>query len=200
MDFALFCKRLDNLQIDDAKQQVTVRNANILDGRGFGILWYVCAHGPDDPALFQYFVGLVGSLFGGCGDDVATTPLHKAANAGKPKILRAILDLNIICVDAKTNYNQRTPLYWAVINYKFDCARLLIDAGASPHHLPLQSECVMKFVAARHDARLVSIIVLALQRCAARSFTQSGNGKDVLRMVARCVWSTRGEEESWIIK
>lgn len=71
--------------------------------------------------------------------------------------------------------------------------RLIIDAGMNGW---TRHDLAKEFIDARSAARSVSIVFLWLGRSNRRVF---GNGKDVMRMVPRCIWETRGHTSEWTI-
>ena len=124
------------------------------------------------------------------------SPLHWAAYWGKPRLLRALLDLG---TPVDILYERgRTPLLFALVSKKVECARLLLDAGAQLRLVTENNYCTIPqwardFASAREHARAASLAMLGLLRCGSRVVGRS-NGIDVLRVVARCVWGTRGQQ------
>lgn len=121
------------------------------------------------------------------------SPIHYAVLHGcSPKCIRALLDLG-------TNPNRKNEHGISVMDmctrmdleeydtYHLQALCVLIDAGA-----PLSDglpQSLSDFVVRREASRAASLIVLGLNRC---DCDCGGNGRDVLRVISRCVWSTRG--------
>lgn len=197
LDFDAFEFFLESGDVDAAKRLITPANAQTRD-RGWGVLWHLCQYGPhDDPGLLYHFVKLGATLeLDSAGK--RTSPLHRAAYNGKPRLLRALLDLGTP-VDILDGF-ENTPLRFSLRDILVECARLLLDAGAQLSlvkengrvfiTIPQQAR---DFVSAREHVRAASIAMLGLLRCGSRVLG-SGNGIDVLRVVARCVWGARGQE------
>lgn len=108
-------------------------------------------------------------------------------------------------VDTINAYGE-TPLFCALYNSAYACAVVLLDAGAKPGMRNVKGTQIPKwahrFVAARINARAAAIAVLCLTRVGSR--VVGNNGRDVLRIIARCVWSTRFDDKyerfAWRIK
>lgn len=136
-----------------------------------------------------------------CGVMVANvygrTPLHTATRQGNCRVCKVLLQegSNVNAIDCSGS----TPLYEAMMYEKHFCTALLIDYGAKVEHITI----INKFP--HVEKRLP--FALSLQerrkhhRFTALSFLQlkkrksvmlgSGNGRDVLRIVAQFIWSER---------
>lgn len=191
LDFNSFKSYLNIGDIDAAKRLVTPANVQTRDRYDYGVLWYFCWYGPDDPGLLFHFMELGVTLE---LDSVGwrSSPLHQTAGCGKPRLLRALLDLGIP-VDI-LNCDKVTPLFWSLMGDQVECAWLLLDAGAQLSFVEKVGtfipEWVREFVTKREQTRTSSVIILGLLRCNSKVTGQ--NGRDVLKMVARCMWRLRG--------
>lgn len=182
MDFHHFSLLLKQGRFEEAIECVTTENANDSQySTGRGALELFVLYGPDGPngvAMLHRLLSKGVKL-----NHVA--PLYYAATRKKVGLVRALLDLRApIGCDA---------IDWAVFRTGFGtgfeedrrnlshiCAKMLIDAGA---------KCTVRipFYESRLLARKAAIAILSLQ-------TQKlgGGAKDVLRIIGRCVWGTRG--------
>jgi hypothetical protein len=184
LDFDKFGQALSTKQYDVAKRMVTPANAKTR-----GVISYVCAHlTEDDPELLQYFIQMGATLE---FDNV----LHLAAANNKPRILRALLDAGL---DAdKLNCSEETALNLSLFYENYQCARILIDAGADVSmvnpDLYFKKIWANEFNLARYRARAASVAVL----CVPHASRTVRARRDVFRIIARCVWSTRGLGFTW---
>lgn len=121
------------------------------------------------------------------------TPLHWVARSGRADVCRLLLDAGSM-VDVVSN-DGFTALYVALRNGKRDVAELLLERGALLQHVKLDwglksiPRWVASFVARRNACRSCCWAVLELAR--RRSRVIGGNRRDVLRLVAKCLWALR---------
>lgn len=197
MDFSWLYEPQDH---GGVRSIITQDNVRECDSNGCGVVWHMCRSPffPDDAKTLTYFIKLGASYFINVQDAacrVIVEPIHLAARTGKKNMLRVLLDLGIP-VDTPSFCVRNTPLFYAVNSDRGrDCARLLLDAGANldlVHNNIKIPTWVGKFVANRYSARNASIAILYLHSDAKATKSLCGNGRDMLRMIARCVWSTRG--------
>lgn len=168
------------------KSSINHENVNHSDEeymRG-SVLWHLCYFGPDDPELLRYFVGL--------GVHIPIDTIHAAAKYDRPKLVRELINLGSD-VNALETHSSQTPLEKALVYRASDTPRVLLDAGAQwKEFLARNSDTNWSaWLAAREQFRTCSLAVLGLQRCGSRVIG-CRNGVDVLRIVARCIWSLRG--------
>ena len=190
LNFDAFEEYLSDDNVDAAKSIVTPANAQARRARdGYGVVFYLCWYGPNDPGLLHHFVKL-GATLELDSAFIRDSPLHAAAFRGNYKQMRALLDLGVP-VDIFCSYNY-TPLYYSLGYQKRKCTRLLLDAGAKLGcaKQDLVPNWVYDFVTKREQTRTFSVIILGLLRCNSKVTGQ--NGKDILRIVARCLWGLRG--------
>lgn len=79
--------------------------------------------------------------------------------------------------------------------------RIAIDAGViDTDKIPPKVHAgVHLFVWLRTRARYAALTVLGALRCRSRVIRKTANGNDVLRLVARCVWGSRGcADDEWL--
>lgn len=191
LDFDAFGVLLQKGNINAAKNFVTPENAKAREN-GYGVLWHVCFFGDtDDPSLLYHFVNL-GSTLELDSAGKRSSPLHHTAGLGNRRQLRALLDLGI---PVNIINNKDTPLCWSLTNNQVKCTRLLLDAGAQlklakENEFNTIPQWVHEFVTKREETRISSVIILGLLLC--KSKVTGQNGKDVLKIMARCTWSLRG--------
>lgn len=184
LDFVEFIDCLSSDKVAKAITMVTTRNmhSRYLNR---GVVSVFCENGPDDPELLRHFVGL------SAVDVLGANSLHWAASSNKPRVLRALIDMGGN-VNLQNTHDGSSPLEWtSVVHY--ECAKVLLDAGAKCKMNCMSSWEWKKFLSHREKARIATIAILCLPRCQ----QLLSKSKDVLRIVARCVWSTRGHRE-WI--
>lgn len=193
LDFDAFVEHLQVNDIDAAKALVTSTNAQARDKNGYGVLWYMCTNGLlDDHDPLYHFVAL-GSTLELDSAGKYSSPLYRTAVLGRPRLMRALLDLGTP-VDILNKYG-RTTLYAALAHNYVDCVWLLLDAGAQLDLVKEREDFKIPawardFVSKREKTRKSSVVILGLLHC--KSKVTGKNGRDVLRMVARCMWSLRG--------
>lgn len=193
LDFAELRNHLVWGRINSAKRMVTSQNVLCVDDDGITVIQAYCMCGPDDANVLRHFMDLGATL----SWTTNYSPLCLAAQRGSKEITRALLTVGA-CVDEKGGCDV-TPLDIAIYyvmkaNRRYyshrNCALLLIDAGAN---ISLVRDTIPKwaldFVEARNKARGGSLVIMGLVMCRSRSIGQ--NGKDVLKMIARCVWKER---------
>lgn len=200
--FKPFALYLQQGRIEEAKKLITSANIHELHECGglerrFGVLRHVANYGPDDPELIRHFVamGAVGWI----------ESMFAAAQQGKVKVVQMFLGLGVSI--HSLDYRKRTLLLKALYGGHFKCAKILLDAGADlcaseeyinrlpkwqhKKHANIIPQWAYRFVIARTKARHACVIIL-MRRCCC------GVNRDVMRIIARCVWSTRGHAKSWI--
>lgn len=195
VDFDAFVELLEKNDIVGAKAMIDTGNVLSTDRKGDGIVAILCWDGPDDPELLRHFVALGAPLeIQKNMRSFRISSLHYAAAQNKPKLIRSLLDIaGADCVNVLDPYG-RTPLRQSFNSAFVECGKVLIDAGADLFIVGsmYRREWVSEFVASREEARSASVVVLGLLRCSGAHKSLCGNGKDVIRIVARCIWSTRG--------
>lgn len=127
------------------------------------------------------------------------TGLHRAVFSGSLACCRLLLDGGAD-VDARKKKDGSTPLARALHAKCFMIARLLVDRGAQLHPLKgTYSGSVPESIVAsvsRGNSWRATVAVLSLQRrCSPIIGTL--NGRDVLRLVGRIVWSSRYLTLAW---
>lgn len=188
LDFGEFRSFLRNGDIDAAKRLLTPATAQARDRDGRGVLWYLCSFGSDDADLLYHFLEL-GATLELDNSRKRPSPLHAAAWRGNFRQLHTLLDLGIPANIFDGNRN--TPLHYSLGRKK--CSRLLLDRGAKLSLLKKDlniPDWAIDFVLKREKTRKTSVAILGLLKC--NSEVTRKNGKDVLCMVAKCVWSSRG--------
>lgn len=194
LDFRAFCSCLKIGDIAGAKSLVTNENIHARDEDGDGVVACCCWFGPDEPELLHVLVEMGATL-------KEKNAMHYAASKGKPNLLRVLL-LNGTNVDILNGIGQ-TPLNRAVENRNVECVHMLLDAGANvkltKNMFSYDGKIWMwisRIQRAREKARIASIVIVGLSRCGCGVLGLCG--RDVLRIVARCVWSTRANTDEWI--
>lgn len=169
-----------------AKALITFENATA-EQLAVNFVWLLCKYGDDDPDMLVYLVDK------GCpfilkkqGDH---TCLSIAAKKGKHKIVKKLLDLG---VDAnEKNHYGCTSLQCIEKNNEGTrlCAMHLLDAGAAAAPNTIIAQWISDLANQRKATHTLVILLLGLQKCC--STVLAHNGKDVLRMIARVIWSHR---------
>lgn len=210
IDFNVFERLLRNHDINNIKKMITPDNISYRIRHypgdvGWGVVRHLSIHGDDDDenvVLLNHFVELGASLE--MHTKKCRTPLHTAATLGKFKMTQELLRLG---ADVnKCDEDNHTPLYFTLITisaYHEDkksnvkkCATILIDAGA---HLKLVNgnhqywipQWAIDFDIQRREIRHLCIVVLGLKTCHSL-LIGCENGKDVLRIISKCIWGMRG--------
>lgn len=204
LDFFAFNKCLEKGNFVGAKQLVCPENGNQIDPmtqRSVLSLYCIMNDAPDDPDIIHYFVHCGAPIRDvPCEEKAWLHPIHYAAINNKPKFARALLDHGAE-VNMPSNEVGCTALFWAIRHQSWTCAKVLIDAGALYYDFQIVASCVNgakpldQFIVTREQTRSVAIVVLGLHSCGSGTVIGSHNGKDVLRMIARCVWGTRGHND-----
>lgn len=184
-------------EFDKAKLLVNRENAHLRDEYGDGVLASFCAYGPDDPGLFRYFKKLGATLeLDSAGKRYSL--LHLSVDSRRYRLMRTLLDMGMP-VDILDDYGSSTLCdilrsHDEEDEDEIECMKMLLDAGADlsiaenrPFSIP---SWVYDFVAKRKQTRTEALIILGLLRCKSQIIGQ--NGKDVLRIIARCTWGLRG--------
>lgn len=187
-DFDAFSSHLYERNVDDAKLMIA-NNTDVSDVHGDGLVWYICAYGPNDPDLLKFCVEEHGSESLRIGTITKFgSPIHQAARWRKPKLVRTLLDFGVPVDHADSR--SGTPLRCAMLNYDNESIKILLDAGAQLSHIAddVVPYWVHVFLLHRTNARNTVYSLL----CVAKIL--GGEEKDVMRIIARCVWSTRYEE------
>lgn len=175
---------------DPSFHLVTKETVLSRDAHSNGVLSYVCVGATEQIAFVQHCVQLGGTATLELDSNgIRMSPLHHAAMSGHLRIIRFLLDLGIP-VDI-TDHGARTPLSCAIQMGNLSVCRLLVDAGARTDKLaPWQIYPISdwRFPQQREYARKASIVTLAILRCGGKT---GGNGKNILTIIARCVWESR---------
>lgn len=189
IDFKNLCTCFED--VDAVKTLVTPENVNSRDADGCGVVWMLCWCGGweknGDADLLRYFVELGASLEfdDSKRDPNVPSPLYFAASRNKARLVRLLLDFGTPLHYTYTH----PPLDGAIYSNARDAARVLIDMGARTEKYQLR--WVTQFVEARIQTRQVAIIILGSQQVKSK-VPGRGNGKNVLWLIARCVWGSRG--------
>lgn len=190
LDFVALKKNLLENNHDEVKRIVTRQNVAHRKtyqfwwyGSCIGVIGYLCKYGDDDPSLLYYFITLGASwaeedstyYYGLC---------YMASSCSKPKLLRALLDLNVRKMDH--------------IGANRSCGRILIDAGLKPSYSELRLYDHAIFVVSRRFARSSAIAIIGIIKCRSRFMRRHKYmGRNVLQMIGRCIWEARGWDVWW---
>lgn len=88
------------------------------------------------------------------------------------------------------NEGTTTDLDWADIYNRVDIAKLLVDYGAKYSMIRNTNPQIAAFISQRNACREASQAILRLQKQHSSALGKC-NGRDVLKIVAKCVWSHR---------
>lgn len=176
MDITLFDDHLKNKAIDEAKKIASA------SPRACGELWHFCLCGSENQTMLA-------ALVKRSGLDLQAHA-QRGAPLNKPAIVRKLLDLGM-----DVNYTTSmglSPLFVALCHKQVPVARILLDAGGTCGMYDMgRRSYIDDFFWYRLSTRNAAVAILCLQRCGARVLGNH-NGPDILRMIARCVWSMRG--------
>jgi hypothetical protein len=178
---------------------LTVDNVNDVDGDGWTALLYAAygaaygAYSHGDCVKHCIEMGANVNAHNANG----YAPLHFAASIGQVDIARMLLDAGAM-VDV-TSGNGWTPLNRAIHYKHVDVALLLMDWGAKVSNVTLALENYLpaatpnwftNFFESRSKCRYVAIIMIGMRKY--RRTTMTGNNDiNVIRFVAKHIWSTR---------
>lgn len=203
IDFNALGQELARDNVDAVKALVTRENVASVDWRGAGaaggadVIVTLCTYGCDNPTILRYFLGL-GAPTQNC------SIIFVCVLRGKPKLLRVLMDATkYVAKDDQffwpcERVNALMPLLHHALFINSACARVLLDAGAKLHQIKWTMknpdfEWVHDFMNKRECARTSAAIVLGIVRCGSRVLC-----RDMLKLIARCVWETRGQTDEWI--
>lgn len=182
-----FCLSIRSGDVQGAMKLVTPATANLLDEHGRGFVEHFCYRGVDDDPTILHLLFKNGAVLS-LGNEKREHPVFEAARKGKTKILRALLDHGV-------DVNMLNNVGETILDVSQGWTSCVIwDAGGknmcrywvgSAWEVNLR-----KFENIRAQLRMAAICILGLAR-ANSSVLGPHNGCDVLRMIARCVWSTR---------
>lgn len=135
-------------------------------------------------------------------DKKRRTPLHVAAEKGNVRVSRLLLDVSSVVEAA--DVRGYTPLVEAVWRERRDVVELLLDRGAQlnpvgplwgPWGAPQWAVDMASIAPCRIACRSSCLVMMGLRGC--QSGVIGSNNRDVLRLVARLVWSTRLRDPGW---
>lgn len=138
----------------------------------------------DDPELLHFVLDMEPEM------DVDV--LERAFASNKPNMLRALIDRGFMKTHKwKTEFVLNQVLCH---NHWWRCVKVILDAGATNTIDVCKVWCgrnaiVEPFLNAREKARHVACVMLYVAKT--KTKTLCGNGKDVMRMIARVVWESR---------
>lgn len=185
-----FHKKLDLLvlenDVDGVKRIITRETSCWVEPVTlYGVLWKVCRI-PNVAQLFCHLmevgVPLVEYVDG-------WTIAHICVYFNRTQLLSMVLNEMPRFLNALSTKNNETPLDIAYRRDDLLCVRILIDRGAIAKRtiiLPYHRKWLEQSLVIREKHRDVAVVVLGLRRCGS-----TVNNNDVLRIVARCVWSQR---------
>lgn len=186
--------------LNDAKALrllVTRENGHLRDEDGCGVIWHYMYHSNvDDTDLLHHFVRC-GATLDAPRLCLCYSPLQQSVAFKKPKIMHELLFS--LHYPVNCCHGGQTALKVALENKDVASAKILLDAGATFGSSQIESgrstvvSGLKRFVLNREQSRATSLIIIGLN-VVRSSIVGIGNGRDVLRMIGRCVWSTRGHE------
>lgn len=174
-------------QTDTVKEMLTTANVKLSDHVGCGVVWHICYYQTnDDTDLLRHALSL-GAPLVQCGSGYWSA-LHNVTRKNQPKKARMLIDFGM---DPNITIRNETPLQWTCNKL---CMKVLLDAGANPTRPKGSIEIqtwIYDFLESRQQKREVAIAVLGLKQCESHIIGRF-NGVNVLQLIARCIWATRG--------
>lgn len=182
-------------EIEDAMSMVTEQNAHhVAHWNNKGLLWFACLYCGDIAALKQIVNHLtkMGAAF---DPECFANCCVNVERVVPPVILRFIIDT---FSPATINHNwgrNCCALYYAFDYDQVECAKILLDFGAKLENV-IEDDSVSipqwakDFDAGREKTRAATLVVLG----ASKTSKINNRNRDVMRIIARCIWSTRGYE------
>lgn len=172
--------------IDAIKRHVTPETALIKDDCNCNFMWYFFVYGWDNIELLHYFLD--------CGE-VVTQPLdsywslQKALIRGMFQVFYELLfrlkiDVNYVHLGYTSLDDIRRRYGGSIWQQK-----ILLDVGARYVREPPE-DWAQTFLAQREQSRMNAVLILGFKQCGSKVL--GANGRDVLRMIGRCIWSIRG--------
>lgn len=200
-DFNTFIFFLQENRVDEIKSLITPLNAKAQTPTCEGITTQLCRYGADEPELLRHFIM--------CGapmepDDTMMGLLHICALHAKPLLLREIINIrggaSIDDLESKDRFGRDVYdlalLFFNDEDKPFEervaCIKELIEVNGKVPPKWKSCKWVNEFAAARVATRSAAIAILGLIRCSSATLQRTQNGKDVLILIARCIWGTRG--------
>lgn len=187
-DWDEFEYRLQQKDFDGAERMLP-QNVNIVTDDGFGLVDYICRNTNNDGVPLLCRVLKLGATF-----DVKRCCGYYAVENKSDRNLKALLDFGhpvegtFVGTGATMSLLEKALL--RCVDGPTACLVLLIERGAELRNVNCANLFWAKeLVAAREKIREAALAILGLLMC--RSRVLGINRKDVLRMIARCVWSTR---------
>ena len=159
-----------------------------------------CYGNVDDPSILDMLMEKGARFYLEWVDFLHTPNLLEAV--GNPKLLRKLLDFgsnpNSQNKDGSASLTHARTMYVLYANSPYKYARaisslissmkVLVDAGGKLNeYFP---KCILDFEANRLRIRSTSIAILGSIKTNSKVIGE--NGKDVLKIIARCLWSLRG--------
>ena len=89
--------------------------------------------------------------------EFSLTALHIACKKGDADVVKALLESDELKIDLP-DYDSFTGLLFAVCHSKYDCARVLLDAGASSRRKCGEGWDSLEWACQRSDQEMISII------------------------------------------
>lgn len=197
-----------NGQFNEAKAHIVTypQVAQFRDPRGHGSIWQLCYWDKTDNVDMYQYLKQHGATLGLEHAGTCSSPLHRAAQRGNYEITCALIGDGVpVNVFAD---KRDTPLDW-IVNYAYNgdanvikIGKMLLDLGATfgPGSMSVMPQWATNHLAERAAQReriaLVTVTLMGVPRCYIKPNGLNGS-KDVFRVIARCVWSTRKQYNCW---
>jgi hypothetical protein len=141
---------------------------------------------------------------------IGSTALHFIENSVRCAALLLNAGANINVCD-KMSHTPLDNVLCGELAYggSADVVKYLLDRGAQTSRSDIENNefyaafisgritCRSAFISGRITCRSACLAVVSLSKCKEASTSLRGNGRDVLGIVARLVWLTRGDEVGW---
>jgi ankyrin repeat protein len=181
--------------LEKLREVLTANNVDNADSRGWTALHNAAWYG--HVSCVKYFVEMHANV--NARNEYGLTPLHWAAENGSLDVVRVLLDAGA-SIDT-TSEDGWTPLRYAIYYKRIEIVRLLFDRGAKLS-LVLLDDILLRiphWVKTFHTMATCGracVLIMGIHKYR-RSNVTANNDNNVLKLIAKLIWSTRGNDFVW---